>query len=64
MMNYLKNKTSEPATYNRINVEISEMKQMNMKKMRTKNQRYQTNLKKKQAEKVNNKVTWKRIEKQ
>lgn len=58
MMNYLKNKTSEPATYNRINVEISEMKQMNMKKMRTKNQRYQTNLKKKkQAEKVNNKVT-------
>lgn len=36
MMNYLKNKTSEPATYNRINVEISEMKQMNMKKMRTK----------------------------
>lgn len=37
MMNYLKEKnTSEPATYNRINVEISEMKQMNMKKMRTK----------------------------
>lgn len=32
MMNYLKKKTSEPATYNRINVEISEMKQMKMNK--------------------------------
>lgn len=30
MMNYLK--TSEPATYNRINVEISEMKQMKKNK--------------------------------
>lgn len=47
MMNYLKEKkkTSEPATYNRIN-EISEMKQMKMNKKGQKNQRYQTNLKK------------------
>lgn len=47
MMNYLKNKTSEPATYNRINVEISEMKQMNMKKNEDKESKISNKLKKK-----------------